>query len=78
MNQIQSLSFQIVNLGGQPRIGNLYKCSLQVEYQNGTCQNYDLPERGLRPSAVERVVQILLKDCFDLPLINSKTPKDGS
>ena len=78
MNQIQSLKLEIVNLGGRPRIGNSYKCSMEVEYQNGTLQKYDLPERGLRPSVVERQVQNLLKTFFGLQLAGSKKQQDES
>ena len=61
MLQILSLGLQIAKLDGPHRSENLYRCSMQVKYQNGTCQQYDHQEHPLRLSEVELLAQHLLK-----------------
>ena len=53
MIQTQLSLFPTAKSDGQSHSANSSVCSIQVRFPNGTCQNFDLPVRLLKPLVVE-------------------------
>jgi len=63
MIPIQLYTSPTAKFDGLKLTGNLLACSIQANFLNGTCLEYDLQGHPLRPSEVEHLVQSLLSIC---------------
>ena len=68
MKPIQLLMWQIQKSDGPNRLGNWYRCCIQVKFPNGTLAEYDLQVPRCEFLEVERRVQSLCLNCSDSQL----------
>src|SRR6056300_1709837 len=68
MQQIQSYIYQIQKLDGRNRLGNWFRCCIQVKYQNGIHLEFDLRVPALKLLEVEQAAQNLLLNSSNLQL----------
>src|SRR5210317_1954993 len=78
MQQIQSYTYRIQKLDGRNRLGNWYRCCIQVKYQNGIQLEFDLRVPRSKLLEVEQAAQNLLSTSSNLQLDYLKERLDES